>query len=294
MQILTETDVVSAFNQKTLTLTKVGDKVELTVDAVKNHFPEIELTEHEIAWAYLNAYKEKAVVMFKEERERDRLAKIEKIKSMWDYDTCYKHAYETGVNIGIQRNFEFVLDDDNRGVFDLLALYFSNDPAFEEEEFYGEKMSLKKGICLLSPVRGNGKTTLLDCFMYNKRGCFLKMSTKKMANDFQLYGLKDVQDRMWLVECSNHAGNFYQSVKGFHYDDFGDEDAVKHMGSPLYTSSAIINNIYDNHRDENQFHRFHLSMNYKWSEYEQKYGSNTASRISEMFNLVKVPGNSRR
>ena len=282
------------FNQELLTSTKAGDKPLLTLAEVQKEFAHIELTEDEIASAYLDAYKRKIYKLDIIQKEEDRQRRIEMVKTMWSYRECYEHAINTGMAIGEQRKFDFKLDDDNKGVFELLSLYFSNDPLFEKEEWYGEKLYLNKGICLISPIRGNGKTTLLDCFMYNKRGCFHKVSTKKMATEFQMFGLAQIEKYMWLVPCSNNGGNFFQDEKGFHYDDFGDEDEVLHMGNRFRISSAIVNSIYDFHRDDNQFHRFHISMNYKWSEYEQKFGTNTASRMSEMFNLIKVPGNSRR
>lgn len=280
-------------NHETSILTRIGDET-LTEAEVHEFFNHIELSEQEKAVAFLNAYKQKCLVLQEEEKQMAREAHIFKHKAMWTFDDCYAYALAAGETIGRQRNFNFILDEDNKDVFRLLALYFSNDPRFEEETWLGESLKLHKGICLISPVRGNGKTTLLDCFMWNKRGCYTKMSTKKMADFYNEYGLLQIKKMMWLVEAPAQPINFYQHEYGFHYDDFGDEMEVMHMGQRKRISADIINNIYDNHRDDNQFHRFHISMNYKWSEYEKNFGSNTASRLNECFNLIKVPGESRR
>ena len=279
-----ETSIWTRTGDDTLTVQEVHDACSGTID----------LTEQEIAVAFLNAYKQKALLLKTEEELMEKEARILKHKAMWTFEECYAWGLAAGETIGRQRRFNFVLDKYNKDVFRLLALYFSNDPRFEEEVWMGEKLSLHKGICLASPVRGNGKTTLLDCFMYNKRGCYTKMSTKRMADMYNEYGLLQIKKLMWLTDAPAQPINFYQHHYGFHYDDFGDEMPVMHMGQRKLISADIINNIYDNHRDDDQFHRFHISMNYKWSEYEQHFGSNTASRLNECFNLIKVPGETRR
>jgi len=279
-------------SQGVSTLTKAGDK--LTIAEVENEFKHIKLTEQDRALGLLYTYETKLKKLILEKEAQDKQDRIDNARAMWSYEECYNYALSVGHNIGQQRKFDFVLDDDNKGVFNLLALYFSRNKKFEETQWFGESFSLDKGICLLSPVRGNGKTTLLDCFMYNKVGCFAKVNTKFMASQMEDFGPAQIKKYMWLLPCPSNAMNFFQEDVGFHYDDFGDEESVIHMGQRKMISSAIINSIYDFHRDDYQFHRFHISMNYKWSEYEQKFGSNTASRLAEMFNLIKVPGDNRR
>jgi hypothetical protein len=294
-------NISQLFNPELLTSPKIGDKEPLTIAGVRELCKDIPLTEEEEANGLLATYKNKAYEMEEQEKQLRKQQQKEAILKMWSYNECYQYALDCGKVIGEQCGFEFKIDYDNGQVFKMLALYFCNDPRFETEEFVseegvllGESLSLRKGICLLSPIRGNGKTTLLDCFMHNKRGCFLKISTKKMARAYERDGIAGIEKELWLVGCSDHAGNFFQTHKGFHYDDFGDEKEVVAYGTRTQISSMIINSIYDEHRNENMFWRFHVSMNYKWSEYELKYGSNTYSRMKEMFNLIKVPGESRR
>ncbi len=280
-------------SQDILTLTKVGDN-RVTVAQVKEEFKNVTLTEEEEASGYLYAYKNKLLKLKQQKEESDRLLRIANHKAMWSFEECYNYALKVGEAIGKQRGFDFIIDDENKEVFRLLALYYSNDPRFEEMDWFGEKLSLQKGICLVSPVRGNGKTTLLDCFMYNKRGCYGKISTKFIGDEFNMFGLYQIQKYMWLIDAPPTPLNFFQDKIGFHYDDFADEPPVIHMGQHKLISADIINSLYDKHRDEPRFHQFPLSMNYKWSEYEAKFGSNTASRISETYNLLKMPGETRR
>jgi len=278
-----------------LILLKTGEEGEkLTTAKVRDQYKYIPLTDEDEAYSLLDAYKKKALKLAEEEKEAESLRRKESIKSMWTFEECANFAYSRGKDIGNQRGFDFVVDEKNKEVFDLLAMYFSNDKRFEQKDYFGKKYSLKKGICLLSPIRGNGKTTLLDCFMWNKRGCYAKKSTKAMCKEYEKYGLDHVEKFMWLLPAPNNASNFYQDFYGIHFDDFGDEQEVMHMGNRRLISSMIVNNIYDEHRDENLFWRFHISMNYKWSEFEAKYGTNGASRMEEMFNLVPLPGDSRR
>lgn len=278
-----------------MTQLKTGEDSEpLTVERVYREFGHITLTETEKADALLYAFRKKIAALNEQEKETARAKRIEEISRMWTQKECYDYALQRGKAIAEQRGFDFVLDNGNSHVFYLLSLFFSNDPKFEEYSYNTANYSLGKGICLLSPVRGNGKTTLLDCFMYNRRGCFGKQSTKRMQKDYERHGIDAVEKFMWLLPLSSSAMNFYQDKAGIHYDDFGDEGEVMFMGNRRFISSMIINSIYDEHRDENFFWRFHISMNYKWSEFEQKYGSNAASRMVEMFNLIPVPGTDRR
>lgn len=288
------------FNQELLTQMKTGDDEKpeeykpLTVAEVREAFGHIPLTDEEEALSLLNAYKAKARKLKELQEEQRRQQRIEQFKKMWTADECFEYSLSCGRAIGEQRGFDFVLDEYNSGVFKLLSLYFSNDPDFEKQTYFGKPYSLKKGICLLSPVRGNGKTTLLDCFMYNKKGCFAKYSTKQLVKMYEKGGLEAIERFMWLLPIVKSSMHFFQEHAGIHYDDFGDEPEVMHMGNRRLISNMIINNIYDDHPNERCFHMFHISMNYKWAEFEQRFGSNSASRMEEMFNLIPVPGESRR
>ena len=288
------------FNQQLLTLQKTGEDEKppeyqpVSVAEVRQAFAHIPLTDEEEAMALLNAYKLKAEKLKVQEDERRRRERKEAIRRMWTADECFEYAYSCGKAIGEQRGFDFVLDENNEAVFNLLTLYFSNDPRFEQQAYFGKPYSLKKGICLLSPIRGNGKTTLLDCFMYNKKGCFAKWSTKQLVKMYEKGGLEAIERFMWLLPIVPSPMHFYQERAGIHYDDFGDEPEVMHMGNRRLVSNMIINSIYDDHPNERCFHMFHISMNYKWSEFEQRFGSNAASRMEEMFNLIPLPGESRR
>jgi hypothetical protein len=264
------------------------------VAGVRAQFPDIQLTDQEEAVALLDAYRKKAERLKAEAKEQRRRDKIADMTRMWTADECYDYAFERGRAIGIQKGFEFTLDDDNADVFEWLSWYFSNDPRFETLEYNGQKYSLNKGLCLLSPVRGNGKTTLLDCFMYNRKASFIRHSTKQMAKDYEKKGLEAVERYMWLLPIAAQGLFFYQSHVGIHYDDFGDEPEVMHMGNRRHISTMIINSIYDDHADQRMFFPFHVSMNYTWTEFEQKFGTNPADRMEEMFNLIPVPGKSRR
>lgn len=281
------------FNPNLLTQPKIGAG-DLTVAQVREEFKHIPLTDHEEAMGLLDTYQKKILAIEEKNRQDDRIRRRDLAKKMWKYDECYQYALECGRNIGKQRGFEFVLDCNNEKVFSLLSLYFSNDKRFEDEKYFDKNYSLQKGICLISPVRGNGKTTLLDCFSYNKRGCFIKKNVKQLVNDYERNGVEYVEKFMWLLPVSTSASTFFQAEVGVHYDDFGDEPEVMFMGNRRMLSAMIVNSIYDFHRDENMFYRFHVSMNYKWKEFEQKFGTNAASRMEEMFNLIPLPGESRR
>jgi exoribonuclease R len=140
-----------------------------SIQQVEEEFKHIELTEQERVMGLLHAYGIAAERLEKERKERNKQAQIAEAKRLWSYEELRLIAFERGRVIGQQEGFEFVLDDFNEHVFHLLCLYFTNDPAFEEEvNGAGVPYSLNKGIWLQSPLRGTGKTVLLRLSEYGR------------------------------------------------------------------------------------------------------------------------------
>lgn len=216
---------------------------------------------------------------------------------MWSFEEMKKRAFELGSAIGIQEDFEFVIDEDNKNVFELLCLYFTNDQKFETFGIGEKKYSLNKGIWLQSPTRGTGKTVLLRCFYLNKRTCFGYKHTRELAVMFQKNGFEAIDMFLSPLPQSPNPLNFYQQDAGMMYDElFSGDDKVMHMGSPLYISEYIINSLYDfsNSKNRNQKWKFHCTSNASGDDIEKVSSVNFRSRMSDMFNLIKLGGKDRR
>lgn len=222
---------------------------------------------------------------------------------MWTYDEMRKKAIEVGKLIAIAEDFKdgFLIDKENDEAFHLLCLYFTNDPKFED---YGlkdangnivKKYSLKKGIWLQSSERGIGKSTLLKCFMNNKRCCFGYKSTHELAAAFQKNGFGAIDFFMSTIPQPATASNFYQSEAGFLYDELFGEKRVNAHGTQLLISEYIINSLYDfSNNKKGQLWKFHCTSNGSGEDIEKISGVTYRSRMPDMFNLIQMGGKNRR
>lgn len=214
---------------------------------------------------------------------------------MWSPEQMSEFALNVGKTIGISQGFDFVLDHYNKPVFDLLCLYFTNNPIFETHGINGKNYSLKKGIWLQSAIRGSGKSILLKCFYINKRSCFGYKHTTELAVLFQKNAFEGIDPFIGTLPQAPSALNFYQNECGFMYDELFGEEKVNHMGSPLILSSYILNKLYDfsNNFKEKKW-KFHCTSNAAGEDIEKIAGKTFRSRMPDLFNLIKLDGPDRR
>jgi len=249
----------------------------------------------EIFKAKLYAYKLAAERAVKEKKEQETIDRRQEITRMWTYDEMKSCALQMAESIAEKEQFKFVLDEDNKHVFHLLCLYFTNDPKFEEYGIGDRKYSLKKGIWLQSPTRGTGKSVMLKCFQFNKRLSFGYKHTTELANRFQKSGYEALDFFVRTIPQPGSAINFYQQEAGMMYDELFGENKVLHMGSPIQVSEYIINSLYDfSNNYKGAMWKFHVTSNYDGGDIETKSGLNYRSRMADMFNLIKLEGHGRR
>lgn len=258
-------------------------------------FSDVELTpeETEAALNYARMTKFR-----KQEEQKKKQEQTEKIKDMmapWSTDELRPHIRARAKALP----FYFELDDDNREVFNLLCLYFSNNPEFEKHGFKKDGQiiqpySLKKGICLHSRERGTGKTVFMDLFSINRRACFVVMPTTKITRFFEQDGDKIIERFKQPWACERIPSYFYQSPIGICFDDFGDEEIKNHFGNRENVMNRILTAIYGEHLDHSVFPFFHATTNLTGDEIEKKYDKRVRSRMREMFNWIELPGKDRR
>lgn len=264
---------------------------------LKTQYEGINPTEKDFYHGKCHAYRIAAERKVRELKQEKLNQRYKQVTEMWSYQTQYDKAYEVGKAIGIEENFEFVIDEHNQRVFKLLCLYFTNDPKFESYGIGDRKYSLNKGIWLQSPTRGSGKSVMLRCFYQNKRACFGYKHTKELAVKFQKGGFEAIDMFLSPLPQSPSPLNFYQEDCGMMYDEiFSGDDKVMHMGSPLFISDYIINSLYDfsTSKNKNQKWKFHCTSNSSGEDIERISSVNYRSRMADMFNLIKLEGPDRR
>lgn len=268
--------------------------IDYSLKSVQEKFPNVTPTDKEMYHGYIYAYEKATNRMKEDEKNRKREELRLSLVKMWTYQECYDNFITAANAIAQKENFTFVVDEHNKEAIRLLCLYFSNDPAFEQEGIGGVKYSLKKGIWLQSPTRGTGKTNLLRCFCLNKRSSFVYMHVESLRTMYGQGGYDYINDKIGLRECSPTYLNFLQDSMGFMYDEMFDEKHANYMGNPLDISHYIISRLYDQSKGRDWFWKFHITSNYDGQGIEEKCGASVRSRMPEMFNIIKLGGGDRR
>jgi hypothetical protein len=243
----------------------------------------------------IHAYKIAAERLKKEHEEKAAVKRRELFTRMWTVEEMAEMALLNGKAIGLSEGFDFVVDNNNKHVFDLLCLYFTNNKQFEDYGIGDKKYSLDKGIWLQSPLRGTGKSVMLRSFYINRRSCYGYKHTTELAVLFQKKGFEAIDHLIGLLPQPPSPLNFYQNEIGFMYDELFGEEKVNHMGSPLSISGYIINKLYDfSNSVKNKKWKFHCTSNTDGADIETIAGKNYRSRMADMFNLIKLEGEDRR
>jgi hypothetical protein len=266
----------------------------------KKIYPNVYPTVQDYTIAIADAFEAAKRRMEVEEKKYREMALIEKSKEMWTFDEMKKQALFIGSELGKKQNFTFKLGKNEEKIFDLLCLYFTNDPQFESNGFFvdgqiQQPYSLKKGIWLQSGVRGVGKSVMLQCFKFNKRQCFNYCHTTELRANYQQDGYSGIDFFMKTRDCYPGNINFYQKEIGWMYDEMFNEQKANYMGTPEVISEYIVNSLYDFSKNyKGEFWKFHCTSNADGNYIEEKYGVNYRSRMREMFNFIKLEGDSKR
>jgi DNA replication protein DnaC len=256
---------------------------------IPNLYDNVDLTQSEIDSAIADA-KIKKYWQLKDERER--LQKIELFKELtrpWSADELKKVALGRANTLVKKSGKEyFELDEFSQPVFDLLCLYFSNDPKFEEHGY-----SLHKGNLLIGEV-GVGKTEMLRAFEYNKRQCFKMITCSQISLKVDENGSDYWKTYTgYIPGHGNTQDYYYQPNVGWLFDEFGTEEPINCYGTRVDPLFNIIQTRY-NKRDSVPFSSLHMTSNLNGEMMQHRYGAHIRSRVREMFNVIKIDGVDRR
>lgn len=241
-------------------------------------FDEVILTKDEQELALFNARCEK----YWKKKQDDTQNAIAKAKE----DAKIPFTCEQLKEFVLKSNPWFKLDEQAKEVFELLALYFTNDPEFERRGY-----SLTKGICLSGPV-GVGKTELLNIFRINKRQCFHMVTVFDIETMLQEKGIESIQ--AFYDHVPGWGGSpkrFYHLQVGWAFDDVGRESVVFDFGNKTDALSKIFQTRYFK---KIPFSALHITTNKTPAELEKRYDEAVRSRLREMFNYIVYKGSDRR
>lgn len=231
------------------------------------NYSDIELTEEEANEALRLARKKKSTFL-QEQAYWDKVRKPVEFAKL--------SVIELRSKI-ISENPDFVLDESNSHIFDMLCAYFSGDQSFE---MFG---SFKKGIMLYGPV-GCGKTSLMRMFSVNSFRPFGINPVRKIADEYASKdgGVLALNKFSSMIDVYAHEYYGHNQI-GRCFDDVGTEESKKNFGNEVNVIQDVLYKIYDS----NQFSNFHLTTNLSGDEIESLYGHRIRSRMREMFNVIK-------
>ena len=175
-------------------------------------------------------------------------------------------------------NRSFVVDDENKDFLDLIAKYFTNDPAFETET----KGELRKGLMIYGPC-GTGKSSVFDiirkiCLEYSlMQFWFSNVSVHDVVTEFNKHG-EQVVDKY--------------SRGTVHFDDLGTEKMVQLWGVKENLFTRILQIRYNNFKERGT--KTFVTTNHSIQDFKKIYGIQVYDRIFEMFNFIELGGKSRR
>ena len=160
-------------------------------------------------------------------------------------------------------DFDFVIDDNNRPVINQLFYYLN-----KSELFSGD---IEKGVLLIGGF-GSGKTVIMDSFCYIVREFSSKVITK-------------IQSRELIEIAKSNETTYYK--RPLYIDDVGKEPMeVIDYGSALRPFEDLLDIRYRNNGIT--FGTSNLKME------DMQYNGHTKDRIKQMFNIIVLPGKSRR
>lgn len=264
-------------------------EVSATPPATDEDLYRIELTDEEVN-AVMRKAKIEKYYRLKDQEVNDRKARfVQELKRPWTAQDQMNYLEVRAKELKLP----FEVDMDNQYVVEALCRYFTGDLSFVSMgEQIGEKWSLNKGLLVFGNI-GCGKTTLMRLFGRNKRCCYDYVKCSDVAGLFEQDGQMAIDALSDNRQDVRGPMNFFQDYWGRCFDDLGTEDVKVHYGNRRNVMADIISTRYHN-MGRVPKHSTHITTNLTEAEIEQRYGSRVSDRLREMFNLINLPGGSRR
>lgn len=245
-------------------------------------YDHIELTPEETKawteWGLLKGRKKKAAYLAESEYRNKISSDV--IYPMFSFDGLKEFVLKQFKDTN---GFDFIIDESNEEIFEILCQYFSGDPSFEIED----ERSFEKGIMLIGPI-GCGKTALMKLFAINSFRPYAVLACRKIADAYAVDGTEALYSYSEMVP--SYPQQYYgHNEIGRCFDDLGTEEDKKNFGNQVNVMQDIIYKIYDAQIYKN----FHISTNISGQEIEEIYGARVRSRMRQMFNVFTFDKNSK-
>lgn len=242
-------------------------------NAKKQNFADVELTPEEIEEAMYQARKKK--YHLQKEREYWDKVNAEMKRPVMDVNRTREFYLKRAEKLP----YKFVIDDENRGIFDLLCLYFAGDPAFNHMQ---PGFNLNKGLMLAGGI-GCGKTEMIKLFSLNQRESYTVVQSGMVVSDYNQFGSEIFET---YQQPTRIAENYFgQCEIGVCFDDLGTEPDGNHFKDKQNVMQRVI---YDR-----SFARLcgitHCTHNMTVDQINERYGERVRSRMREMFNFITYP-----
>jgi len=186
-----------------------------------------------------------------------------------DLETFKGQFYGLGTYYAKEKDssLKYIFDANNKDTVKEMYYYLTASPKFNG--------NLNKGIFLWGNI-GNGKTTMVKIL-----GDLIAMCNRIV---FEFLSCSEIAE---IIRRSDDLTHYYQ--RPLIIDEIGrDSNNIKVFGTDREPITEILNKRYTN--DTITF----ATSNYNLDELGKKYGHHIQDRLVEMFNVIELPGGSRR
>lgn len=269
--------------------------------------PDYELTEQEIAEALLKARQEKANTINQRRKMQEYHRQIKFAQEPWTASMVYLFAFNQragkfgfSMNGGKDGKPVYRLDANNETLWMLLSWYFAEDKAFETEQVHAMfgynpqyPWKLDKGLLICGAV-GTGKTLVMKLFASNRRCSYDVVNAEVLAEQYTTTEGKDILKQFSGVHRQQikHYSTFYHEDLGVCIDDLGTDTIKNAWGNKCDVLATILINRYEN--KSLPWYMTHVTTNLGAKDLSERYGPRVWDRVKQMFNIIQMPGGSRR
>lgn len=175
---------------------------------------------------------------------------------------------------------QLILDPETANAIEIICQYANQEPEFEKDG-----RSFKKGLWICGNF-GSGKTQIMKAY---------KELQQKLGKVVGLQTCGDMNARFLKRDEMNREPARYEGIKTFSnpfdqveriFDDLGEEETtVVDYGNRISVMAHILNERYKGLTNGTITH---VTTNLSMAQVQEKYGGRIESRISEMFNILKL------
>ena len=180
---------------------------------------------------------------------------------------------------------DLIVNQNNKAFLSAIAAYFYKDESFLTNPSVLNRPDFDKGL-LISGSFGLGKSTIMEVMQNLGKGF-------KIDNmNYKIRSCNSIVTQYETLDSRNPQAEreFFRNLtkkNEIYFDDFGTEDIASRFGKKELMKS-ILEERYSSRV------KTHVTTNLTMQEISDRYGERVADRIPEMFNLIKIEGESFR